>query len=218
MNPLVIPALIGGGVSLLENVLNSAQAAKNRAFQERMSSTAHQREVADLHAAGLNPLLSGRLGGASTPSGDRADINLSGGVSAALQVATMKAQMRLLDAQATRENASANWIDAQRGDLISQAASGKYAILRAAADRGEAEASLATLNLEQRRQLLPIAIDQAKAELAQTLSSARAAQARALLDELGATGAFNEQQFENMVGRAGPATRFLIEILRGIRK
>lgn len=80
---------VGGDLAgiALESSFNAREASKGREWQERMSNTSHQREVADLRAAGLNPILSANAG-ASSGAGPTASIsapNLSSGINSARQ-------------------------------------------------------------------------------------------------------------------------------------
>lgn len=112
---------------------NSAEAEKLRLWQEQMSATAHQREVNDLEAAGLNPVISAYGNGASVGSGAAASAsnNLTGALGgiAAAAVSAIGSMANAMDTNATSYlNTVFNQATAQRGQDMS------FAIQKYAAD------------------------------------------------------------------------------------
>lgn len=86
------------------NSANLRNTRLNNELQERLSRTAHQREVKDLKSAGLNPILSARGSGAPQPSSAAAKVEPKPSLTSA---AINAAQIQLLHAQSRKTSAEA---------------------------------------------------------------------------------------------------------------
>jgi hypothetical protein len=115
--PAILAAAVGAGSNLLgahlQNKANKAASARQMEFQERMSSSAYQRGMADMKKAGLNPILAYSKGGASTPGGSTYQAqNIGAAATAGAQTAANASNISA-QAEINRNNAKMSELDAR---------------------------------------------------------------------------------------------------------
>ncbi len=88
--------------SAIQGMFSSNEAAENRKFQKQMSNTSYTRAVADMRNAGINPILAGKFGGASTPQGAMATMqapDLVGAMSTAKDMGVKDQEIRKMEVE-----------------------------------------------------------------------------------------------------------------------
>lgn len=160
----------GGGEAAWQRTSNFTR--EQWAWLERMANTAHQREVADLRAAGLNPILSVRGSGAAVPNASSAQAQQGHNIAGA--IATFVPGMRAAGAAVSQAN-SAKALRVEQG----QTEFFRRSALSAGAERDREEADLA----DQQRKLTEVNTETAKAQLEAAQAVSKFAKERNLTEE-----------------------------------
>jgi predicted transcriptional regulator len=121
---MIKAALISGGASMLGGMMRNkaakAASARQMAFQKEMSDTSYQRGMTDMKKAGLNPILAGKFGGASTPTGSTYNPEnvATNAVNQYLQTKQNEANVEFTNANTAKTQAETNVIKDTNNSLL----------------------------------------------------------------------------------------------------
>ena len=120
MLPAVITAAATLAGSHMRNKAAKAASARQMAFQQEMSNTSYQRGMEDMKKAGLNPILAGKMGGASTPTGSTYNPEnvATNAVNSYLQTKQNEANVEFTNANTAKVQAETNVIKDTNNSLL----------------------------------------------------------------------------------------------------
>ena len=237
-----IGSAVGSGISSASaesgaRQRNDAQVQLQREqldWQERMSNTAHQREMKDLEAAGLNPILSARAG-ASTPVGSpvpQLENEKSSGFASALQAQSVNAQIQqvksntdLNEAAAMKAKAEA-WTELLRPELFgaqtssAKAMTGQYEMLseRVRYEIKEIEARIENLRASTGKTKQDTFTSATQEDLNKQLRELRMVETLLGKYQVNEAKASSEFYKEGALGEHSKPLRLLLEIIKGVRR
>lgn len=201
------------------NSANAAQALQQQNFQAAQTGTAYQRGVADMQAAGLNPMLAYSQGGASSGSGSAAVMqnSLGMGVSSALQGATTMATFQNLLKTGKNIDADTSLKDTQAALNEAHTPAVASEIRRNIATAGQAEAATNNILADLERVLgeAKRVTGSADSQIAEAAQRAIKSGFEAQLTGLDIPRAQNEAKAQNApLMQNSPYIKVLLDILR----